>query len=132
MASGDTPLNVNSAFQARQEKLGSATMVLSVGNKATAPSLDEFQTTSGVEMSKQQQPKASSSKARQQHQNGGDINLTPMLDTGAGGYASGSGTPVDSPAAAPKRAGFKRVGKREATDSPAPEAESSKRPRQDD
>jgi U4/U6.U5 tri-snRNP-associated protein 1 len=33
MASGDTPLNTNAAFQMRQAKLGSATMVLSVGNK---------------------------------------------------------------------------------------------------
>jgi len=33
MASGDTPLSTNAAFQARQERLGSATMLLSVGNK---------------------------------------------------------------------------------------------------
>ena len=33
MASGDTPLSVNAAFQARQERMGSATMVLGVGNK---------------------------------------------------------------------------------------------------
>jgi U4/U6.U5 tri-snRNP-associated protein 1 len=33
MLSGDTPLSTNAAFQARQEMLGSATMILSVGNK---------------------------------------------------------------------------------------------------
>jgi U4/U6.U5 tri-snRNP-associated protein 1 len=33
MASGDSPLNTNTAFQARQERLGTATMVLGVGNK---------------------------------------------------------------------------------------------------
>lgn len=33
MSSGDTPLSTNAAFQARQERTGSATMVLGVGNK---------------------------------------------------------------------------------------------------
>lgn len=33
MASGDTPLNTAAAFAARAERTGSATMVLSVGNK---------------------------------------------------------------------------------------------------
>lgn len=33
MVSGETPLGMTSAFQARQQKLGQAHMVLSVGNK---------------------------------------------------------------------------------------------------
>lgn len=33
MASGDTPLSMNKAFQIRQEKAGQAHMVLSVGNR---------------------------------------------------------------------------------------------------
>jgi U4/U6.U5 tri-snRNP-associated protein 1 len=33
MISGDTPTSMNKAFQARQEKVGQAHMVLSVGNK---------------------------------------------------------------------------------------------------
>ncbi|KAI8448389.1 SART-1 family-domain-containing protein [Phakopsora pachyrhizi] len=42
MASGDTPTGTNEAFRKRQEKLGSATMVLSVGNKGSAPHQEEF------------------------------------------------------------------------------------------
>lgn len=128
MASGDTPLNSMAAFQARQERLGSATMILSVGNKATAPSLEDFQTsTGGVEISKQ--PKAGSSRKQQPGSRIEGLNLTPTLDNGA----SGSVTPMDgtASASAPKRAGFRRVGKREAEESPAPESD-SKRPRQED
>ncbi|KAI9621124.1 hypothetical protein H4Q26_013322 [Puccinia striiformis f. sp. tritici PST-130] len=42
MASGDTPTGTNEAFRKRQEKLGSATMILSVGNKGSAPHQEEF------------------------------------------------------------------------------------------
>lgn len=126
MNSGDTPLSTNAAFQARQERLGSATMILSVGNKATAPGLENFQTsTSGVEMTKQ--PKAGSSK---RPGGGQDFNLTPTL----GSTASGSATPTveGSAASAPKKAGFRRVGKREAEEAPSPASDSTKRPRQED
>ncbi|ORY92906.1 SART-1 protein [Leucosporidium creatinivorum] len=44
MASGDTPLNTAAAFAARAERTGSATMVLSVGNKGSAPIQDEMLT----------------------------------------------------------------------------------------
>ena len=37
MAAGDTPLNMASTFQSRQQASGSAHMVLSVGNKGAAP-----------------------------------------------------------------------------------------------
>ena len=39
MASGDTPLSMNQAFQIRQEKTGQAHFVLSVGNRGCVPSL---------------------------------------------------------------------------------------------
>ncbi|KAG8722995.1 hypothetical protein FRC09_005179 [Ceratobasidium sp. 395] len=42
MISGDTPLSMNKAFQARQEKAGQAHMVLSVGNRGAVPQLAEF------------------------------------------------------------------------------------------
>ncbi|GJJ08173.1 hypothetical protein Clacol_002381 [Clathrus columnatus] len=42
MASGDTPLSMNKAFQIRQEKAGQAHMVLSVGNRGAVPQLSEF------------------------------------------------------------------------------------------
>lgn len=38
MASGDTPLSMNQAFQIRQEKTGQAHFVLSVGNRGCVPS----------------------------------------------------------------------------------------------
>lgn len=42
MASGDTPLAASAAFQARQERMGSATMIIGVGNKNAAPSADQL------------------------------------------------------------------------------------------
>ncbi|KAF7312254.1 hypothetical protein MIND_00238400 [Mycena indigotica] len=42
MSSGDTPLSMTKAFQMRQEKLGQAHMVLSVGNRGTVPQAAEF------------------------------------------------------------------------------------------
>lgn len=40
MSAGDTPLGTNAAFKARQERTGSATMILGVGNRNAAPSAD--------------------------------------------------------------------------------------------
>jgi len=42
MASGDTPLSMNSAFQQRQAKTGQAHFVLSVGNRGAVPQAAEF------------------------------------------------------------------------------------------
>ncbi|TFY83285.1 hypothetical protein EWM64_g731 [Hericium alpestre] len=42
MASGDTPLSMNRAFQMRQEKTGQAHFVLSVGNRGAVPQASEF------------------------------------------------------------------------------------------
>ncbi|KAF9449540.1 SART-1 protein [Macrolepiota fuliginosa MF-IS2] len=42
MASGDTPLSMNRAFQQRQEKAGQAHFVLSVGNRGAVPQAAEF------------------------------------------------------------------------------------------
>ncbi|OBZ72567.1 hypothetical protein A0H81_07959 [Grifola frondosa] len=42
MASGDTPLSMNQAFQIRQEKAGQAHFVLSVGNRGAVPQAAEF------------------------------------------------------------------------------------------
>lgn len=42
MASGDTPLSTATAFAARSERMGQATMVLSVGNKGAAPQQEEI------------------------------------------------------------------------------------------
>ncbi|KAG6820951.1 hypothetical protein H0H93_009187 [Arthromyces matolae] len=42
MASGDTPLSMNSAFQQRQQKTGQAHFVLSVGNRGAVPQVADF------------------------------------------------------------------------------------------
>ncbi|KAF8339589.1 SART-1 family-domain-containing protein [Cantharellus anzutake] len=42
MGSGDTPLSMNAAFQIRQERVGQAHMVLSVGNRGAVPQASEF------------------------------------------------------------------------------------------
>jgi len=42
MASGETPLSMNRAFQIRQEKTGQAHFVLSVGNRGSVPQAAEF------------------------------------------------------------------------------------------
>ncbi|KAG6873938.1 hypothetical protein C0995_008977 [Termitomyces sp. Mi166 len=42
MASGDTPLSMNSAFQQRQQKAGQAHFVLSVGNRGAVPQAADF------------------------------------------------------------------------------------------
>ncbi|KAG9045561.1 hypothetical protein FS837_006105 [Tulasnella sp. UAMH 9824] len=42
MISGDTPTSMNEAFQKRQEKVGQAHMVLSVGNRGAVPQLEEY------------------------------------------------------------------------------------------
>ena len=48
MVSGETPLGMTSAFQARQEKLGQAHMVLSVGNRGSV--IYEFHTDVGLKL----------------------------------------------------------------------------------
>ncbi|KAK4699424.1 U4/U6.U5 tri-snRNP-associated protein 1, partial [Phenoliferia sp. Uapishka_3] len=52
MASGDTPLSTASAFAARSERMGSATMVLSVGNKGAAPRQEEILGSASAKLAK--------------------------------------------------------------------------------
>ncbi|CAH7665964.1 SART-1 family-domain-containing protein [Phakopsora pachyrhizi] len=63
MASGDTPTGTNEAFRKRQEKLGSATMVLSVGNKGSAPHQEEFLSS----LSKSSSSTSTTKKSKQQN-----------------------------------------------------------------
>lgn len=64
MASGDTPLAASAAFNARQERMGSATMVIGVGNKNAAPTADQLLGTvgssSGVQLNKNRKAEAAS------------------------------------------------------------------------
>lgn len=69
MSSGDTPLSATAAFAKRQERLGSATMVIGVGNKNAAPSVDQLLGSSQAgkagsnSLSKNGKPGSSSSQA---------------------------------------------------------------------
>jgi U4/U6.U5 tri-snRNP-associated protein 1 len=80
MASGDTPLGLNASFQARQERTGSATMVLSVGNRGSAPMLEgdigpNLRANPGPSTSKKGGEGGKKGKGRATE----DVNLTPML-----------------------------------------------------
>ncbi|KAG0147665.1 hypothetical protein CROQUDRAFT_655874 [Cronartium quercuum f. sp. fusiforme G11] len=123
MASGDTPTGTNEAFRKRQEKLGSATMILSVGNKGSAPHQEEFlssltkSTASGSKKSKSE-TKAKAlgdntfNRTRGQHH---IISAAPDLMNGLGSQSnSGFGSALDgfqtpSGLMAPRKAGFKPI-----------------------
>lgn len=119
MASGDTPTGTNEAFRKRQEKLGSATMILSVGNKGSAPHQEEFlssltkTTASGSKKPKESKAKAlgNNTLRAQQH----TISAAPDLMNGLGSqFNSGMGSGLDglqTPGGmmAPRKAGFKPI-----------------------
>jgi len=67
MASGDTPLSMNQAFQIRQEKVGQAHFVLSVGNRGAVPAAAEFLDTQPLSKGKTERArKKKENKAQQQ------------------------------------------------------------------
>ncbi|KAH9816375.1 SART-1 family-domain-containing protein [Melampsora americana] len=125
MASGDTPTGTNEAFRKRQEKLGSATMVLSVGNKGSAPHQEEFlssltKTTPGAGGSKKSKSdsKTKSLGYNTHNRNKGQhhtISVAPDLMNGLGsssnsGISSGlEGFQTPSGLMAPRKAGFKPI-----------------------
>ncbi|KAI0671743.1 SART-1 protein [Trametes maxima] len=72
MASGDTPLSMNQAFQKRQEKTGQAHFVLSVGNRGAVPQLADFLDSQPLTKGKTEKKKE---KKKQTDKSG-----TPQLD----------------------------------------------------
>lgn len=127
MASGDTPTGTNEAFRKRQEKLGSATMVLSVGNKGSAPHQEEFlsslsKPTTGSTSGKKSKSNQQSNKeimnrlnhrSSQAHKHtissGPDLmnGLGSQLNSGISSSMEGYQTP--SGFMAPRKAGFKPI-----------------------
>lgn len=123
MASGDTPTGTNEAFRKRQEKLGSATMVLSVGNKGSAPHQEEFlsslskSSVSGGSSSKKTKAEAKTKALghnllqRSHH----TISAAPDLMNGLGSQSNGGlgggldGFQTPSGLMAPRKAGFKPI-----------------------
>ncbi|GLB40444.1 putative SART-1 family protein [Lyophyllum shimeji] len=66
MASGDTPLSMNSAFQQRQQKTGQAHFVLSVGNRGAVPQAADFIEPQPLTKGKTEKKKKKEGKSAQQ------------------------------------------------------------------
>ncbi|KAK4053274.1 hypothetical protein OIO90_004048 [Microbotryomycetes sp. JL221] len=123
MASGDTPLSTAAAFQARAERTGSATMVLSVGNKGSAPIPDAHL----ENLSKSNGDKNAKGKGKGPVRNGrehsasaaasgpasttvfNDIPMRP-IPLGSPGAARGDSPAAEASPAPARRAGFRPVG----------------------
>lgn len=75
MASGDTPLSMNRAFQIRQEKTGQAHFVLSVGNRGAVPQASEF-------LDPQPLSKGKTEKAKSKKKESGKVGATLLESTG--------------------------------------------------
>lgn len=118
MASGDTPTGTNEAFRKRQEKLGSATMVLSVGNKGSAPHQEEFlsslsKPTTGASGSKKSKSdsKNKSLGSNTHHRKQHTLSVAPDLMNGLGSSSNSGidGFLTPSGLMAPRKAGFKPI-----------------------
>ncbi|KAH8994948.1 SART-1 family-domain-containing protein [Lactarius akahatsu] len=114
MASGDTPLSMNKAFQIRQEKTGQAHFVLSVGNRGAVPQVAEFldaQPLSKGKTEKVKSKKKDASKSTNKTLDNGFMTV-PAPQAAYSGSASASpapslpGTETGSPAPRP---GFSRI-----------------------
>ncbi|KAI6155443.1 SART-1 family-domain-containing protein [Pisolithus tinctorius] len=119
MASGDTPLSMNRAFQIRQEKTGQAHFVLSVGNRGAVPQASEFLeppplSKGKTEKAKNKKKDGAKSGLVQTHDEKGLITLQgPQISIN--GVASVDG-------ASPVPSGFSSAGPRYDSGSPAPTA----------
>ncbi|PSR75548.1 hypothetical protein PHLCEN_2v9028 [Hermanssonia centrifuga] len=109
MASGDTPLSMNQAFQIRQEKAGQAHFVLSVGNRGAVPQAVEFLDAQPLSKGKTEKKnkKKNADKASTSHLDTGFITLpAPMSNYETPASTSGMGSVNASPAPRP---GFSRI-----------------------
>ncbi|TEB33354.1 SART-1 protein [Coprinellus micaceus] len=115
MASGDTPLSMNAAFQARQEKTGQAHFVLSVGNRGAIPQVADILDPQPLAKGKTEKKKKKEGKGLQQVHEGGFMTVpAPIPSSISNGGLSGVNSTSGSPA---PRAGFSRIGA--AVDSPS-------------
>ncbi|KAH9994826.1 SART-1 family-domain-containing protein [Russula vinacea] len=114
MASGDTPLSMNKAFQIRQEKTGQAHFVLSVGNRGAVPQAAEFldaQPLSKGKTEKTKNKKKDTNKSTNKTLDNGFMTVpAPQASyndsTGTSPVPSLPGTETGSPAPRP---GFSRI-----------------------
>lgn len=125
MTSGDTPTGTNEAFRKRQEMVGSATMILSVGNKGSAPQQEEF-LASLAKPKKEKAGAAAGGKGKGKANKAGTPSATQDLMMGLGAAtASLPGSGSATPMLPRKAAGFKPIAARavaspSGVDSPAP------------
>lgn len=117
MASGDTPLSMNRAFQIRQEKTGQAHFVLSVGNRGAVPQASEFLeppplSKGKTEKAKNKKKDGAKSSSMQTHDDKGLVTL-PAPQMSINGASS-----IDGMSPAPS--GFSSTGPRYDSGSPAP------------
>jgi U4/U6.U5 tri-snRNP-associated protein 1 len=106
MASGDTPLGMNEAFQIRQERTGQAHFVLSVGNRGAIPQASEFLDAQPLSKGKgeRKSKKKDSSKGDAKASDTGFMTLpAPMpLSSAVNPGPTGSASPAPKP-------GFSRI-----------------------
>ncbi|KAI0784257.1 SART-1 family-domain-containing protein [Abortiporus biennis] len=107
MASGDTPLSMNQAFQIRQEKAGQAHFVLSVGNRGAVPQAAEFFDAQPLSKGKTEKTKAKKkANAASDKASVPDFITLPAPSIGSGISTPAVGSTGGSPAPRP---GFSRI-----------------------
>ncbi|OJT11466.1 U4/U6.U5 tri-snRNP-associated protein 1 [Trametes pubescens] len=115
MASGDTPLSMNQAFQKRQEKTGQAHFVLSVGNRGAVPQFGDFldsQPLTKGKTEKKKEKKKSDKGATPQLDSTGFMTLpAPVLNNGSPAGSTSNGSPAPRP-------GFSRIASVVESDTP--------------
>ncbi|EMD31320.1 hypothetical protein CERSUDRAFT_119882 [Gelatoporia subvermispora B] len=116
MASGDTPLSMNQAFQIRQQKAGQAHFVLSVGNRGAVPQAAEFldaqPLSKGKTEKKKEKKKNADKKSTSQVDSTGFITLpAPMPNGGSPALGSvlPSGSQTNASGSPAPRPGFSRI-----------------------
>ncbi|KAI5981919.1 SART-1 family-domain-containing protein [Pisolithus albus] len=125
MASGDTPLSMNRAFQIRQEKTGQAHFVLSVGNRGAVPQASEFLeppplSKGKTEKAKNKKKDGAKSSSMQSHDDKGFVTLpAPQMSINGASSIDGmspapsgissTGPRYDSGSPAPAKPGFSRI-----------------------
>lgn len=115
MASGDTPLSMNQAFQIRQEKAGQAHFVLSVGNRGAVPQAAEFFDSQPLSKGKTEKKnkKKNANKASTPQIDSGFMTLPALTPNGnstlSGSPAVISGAPSTIDGSPAPRPGFSRI-----------------------
>ncbi|KAG6373485.1 SART-1 family-domain-containing protein [Boletus reticuloceps] len=112
MASGDTPLSMNKAFQIRQEKTGQAHFVLSVGNRGAVPQASEFLDPQPLSKGKTEKTKSKKKEAAKA--------AAPQVLDSAGFITLPVPQANDSVSASPVPSGFSSVAQTNGSGSPMP------------